>query len=119
MAHHNDLGARGETLAAAYLEGKGYTIIKRNYRYLKAEIDILAGKEGLLVIVEVKSRSSEYFEPIAGTVGRKKVKHLVMAADHYVTEQNIMHEVRFDIVTVYFQGQVPEIKHIENAFFHF
>jgi putative endonuclease len=119
MADHNDLGAKGEALAAAYLRDKGYTIIARNYRYQKAEIDILAGKAGLLVIVEVKARSSEDFEPIAGTVGRKKVRHLVTAADHYVTQQNITHEVRFDIVTVYFQGKTPQIKHIEDAFYHF
>jgi len=119
MAGHNELGIRGETLAAAYLKDQGYTIIKRNYRYLQAEIDILAAKEGLLVIVEVKSRSSEHFEPIAGTVGKKKVKLLVMAANHYVTEHCIEHEVRFDIITVYFQGEVPQINHIENAFYHF
>jgi putative endonuclease len=116
MGHHNDLGARGEALAADYLEEQGYTIIKRNYRYRKAEIDILAGKEGLLVIVEVKSRSSEHFEPIAGTVGKKKVRHLVMAADHYVTQNKIEHDIRFDIITVYFQGKLPQITHIEDAF---
>jgi putative endonuclease len=119
MASHNDLGSRGEALAAAYLQRKGYTILKRNYRYLKAEIDILAKKDDLLAVVEVKSRTSEDFEPIAGTVGRRKVGLLVLAADHYVISHDIDMEVRFDIITVYFKSREPEITHIENAFYHF
>lgn len=119
MARHNELGARGESLAADYLERHGYKVLQRNYRYLKAEIDIIARKGKLLAVVEVKSRTSEDFEPIAGTVGRKKVALLVLAADQYVTSRNLDLEVRFDIITVYFQGKQPEITHIENAFYHF
>jgi len=119
MAYHNDLGIRGEDLAAAFLEGKGYDILHRNYRYLKAEIDILARKENLLAVVEVKSRKSEDFEPIAGTVGRKKITKLVQAADHFVIHSDEDLEVRFDIITVYFKSGEPEITHIENAFYHF
>jgi len=119
MARHNELGIKGEALAAAFLEGRGYVILHRNYRYQKAEIDILARKNNVLAIVEVKSRKSEEFEPIAGTVGRKNVALLVMAADHYIVARNLDLEARFDIITVYFNGKNPAITHIENAFYHF
>lgn len=119
MARHNDLGSMGESLAASYLERHGYKVLHKNYRYLKAEIDIIARKGNVLAVVEVKSRTSEDFEPIAGTVGRKKVALLVLAADQYVISRDIDLEIRFDIITVYFQGQHPQLTHIENAFYHF
>ncbi len=119
MGTHNELGARGEALAAGFLERQGYAILHRNYRYQRAEIDLIAQKGDLLAIVEVKSRTSEAFEPIAGTVGRKKIGMLVLATDHYITQRNLDLEVRFDIVTVYFKKGGCEITHLENAFYYF
>lgn len=60
MAQHNDLGVKGEELAVEYLINHGYNIVKRNYRYLKAEIDIIAQKGTVLVGVEVKTRTSDF-----------------------------------------------------------
>ena len=68
MAKHNEFGKKGEQLAVDYLTENGYKVIHRNYRYLKAEIDIIARKGDILAIVEVKSRSSDYMQPIADTV---------------------------------------------------
>ncbi|NNL03539.1 MAG: endonuclease, partial [Eudoraea sp.] len=81
MGSHNELGKEGEELAAAYLVKKEYLIICRNYRYMKAEIDIIAQKGNTIAIIEVKSRSSAYFENIAETVSKKKIMLLVSAAD--------------------------------------
>ena len=72
MGKHNEFGRKGEDLAAEYLVKQGYKIKYRNYRYLKAEIDIIAQKEEILAIIEVKSRSSDYFENVADTVTEKK-----------------------------------------------
>jgi putative endonuclease len=119
MASHNVFGSRGEKMAAEYLSGKGYSILFRNYRYLKAEIDILARKGELLVVVEVKTRSSEIVEAAAATVSRKKMNLLVMAADHFVVENALDVEVRFDIITVLKKADSYEIDHMENAFYHF
>lgn len=106
-------------MAEAHLIRKGYTILHRNYRYLKAEIDILAQKGDQLVVVEVKTRSSDFFEPITDAVGKKKIRLLLMAADHYVTSRELDVEVRFDIVTILKKGACFEIEHLENAFYHF
>ena len=119
MGVHNDLGKRGEILAVAHLKKKGYSILQRNYRFRKGEIDIIAAKGEILAIVEVKSRSSVDFEPIAGTVGRKKIGLLVQAADQYVTSQNPGLQVRFDIITIYFKGSRYEVDHLEDAFYFF
>lgn len=119
MGKHNEFGKEGEKLAVDFLLKNGYKIRYKNYRYLKAEIDIIAQKKDILAIVEVKSRSSEFIQPIAETVTNKKIKLLVMAANHYVNEMDIDVDVRFDIITILKQKNGFKIEHLEDAFYHF
>ena len=119
MAKHNDFGKLGEQKATDFLIKKGYTIKEKNYRYLKAEIDIIAQKEDIIAVVEVKSRSSEFIENIADTVNQKKIRLLVAAADQYVVEHNLDVDVRFDIITILKKGTTFKLEHLKNAFYHF
>ena len=119
MGVHNEFGKEGEELATAYLVNKGYLILCRNYRYLKAEIDIIAQKGNTIAIIEVKSRSSAYLENIAETVNKKKIGLLVTAADYYVNSNNLDREVRFDIITILKKNDKFLIEHLEDAFYHF
>ncbi len=119
MGKHNEFGKLGEEKAVAFLRKNGYKIKRRNYRYLKAEVDIIAQKGDILAIVEVKSRSSNFLEPIAQTVDQKKINLLVMAADRFVTEHDLDVEVRFDIITVLKKGPGFELEHLKDAFYHF
>ena len=61
MKDHIELGKTGEDIAVAHLEGKGYRILDRNWRWGKEEIDIIAIDGNFLVIVEVKTRNSNVF----------------------------------------------------------
>ena len=118
MAHHNELGALGEQLASDYLARNGYDILKRNYYFDKAEIDIIAQKEaGILVIVEVKTRNSDFFGDPQEFVKRSKIKLLVKAANEYVVSNNLDVEVRFDIIAVLKNQHVEKIEHFEDAFY--
>ena len=119
MGKHNEFGKEGEQIAVDFLIKNGYSIKYRNYRYLKAEIDIIAQKDEILAIVEVRSRSSDFIENIAETITKKKIDLLVMAADHYVTEQDSDVEVRFDVITILKNKKVFEIDQLESAFYHF
>ncbi|KAB5490880.1 MULTISPECIES: YraN family protein [Flagellimonas] len=119
MESSSDFGNLGEQKAEEFLHGKGYTILERNYRYLKGEIDIIARAGDTLAIVEVKSRNKGFLEDIADTVNAKKVKLLIMAADHYVQENDLDVEVRFDVITVIKAGNEFHLEHLENAFYHF
>ena len=119
MGTHNEFGKKGEELATAYLVKKGYLIIYRNYRYMKAEIDIIAQKGQIIAIIEVKSRNSAYFENIAETVSKKKIGLLVSAADHYINTNKLDKEVRFDIITILKENNKFLIEHFEDAFYHF
>ncbi|MGW9684953.1 YraN family protein [Flagellimonas sp. 2504JD1-5] len=119
MGKHNEFGKLGEQKALDFLVKRGYNICETNYRYLKAEVDIIAEKDGILCIVEVKSRTKSFLEDISETINQKKIKLIVMAADQYVQENNLDVEVRFDIILVIKKGGAFEIEHTKNAFYHF
>ncbi|MDP5231233.1 MAG: YraN family protein [Cellulophaga sp.] len=119
MADHNEFGKVGEQLAVDFLIKNNYKIKHRNYRYLKAEIDIIAQKGNILAIVEVKSRSTNFIDDLNDLIPAKKIKLLVSAADHYVVEKKLDVEVRFDIITIFKQNGTFKLDHIEDAFYHF
>ena len=119
MAKHNELGKKGEQLAVNYLIKKGYEIVDRNYRFDKAEVDIIARKKDVLSIIEVKTRSSIDFGNPQDFVKPKQIKRLVKAVDEYVTFNGLDFEVRFDIIAIIKNGKTFDIEHLENAFYHF
>ena len=119
MAEHNELGKIGEQLAIDYLLKNGYKIRERNYRYLKAEVDIIALKENTLVAIEVKTRTSNYFGNPEDFVTKKKIKLLVSAIDFYVTKRNLDVNVRFDIIAITLEKDTHKLEHFEDAFLYF
>jgi putative endonuclease len=119
MAEHNELGKRGEKFAAEYLLKNDYKILEKNYRYLKAEVDIIAQKENILVAVEVKTRSSDYFGDPQDFITPKKIKLLVSAIDYYVVQRDLDVEVRFDIIAILYQNNKFIMEHFEDAFLYF
>ena len=119
MAQHNELGKKGEQLAIDYLVENGYSIVEKNYRFQKAEIDVIAQKENVLVVVEVKTRSTDYFGNPQDFVNPKKIKLLVSAIDNYVTEKDLDVEIRFDIIAIVKQKNIFKIEHLEDAFLYF
>lgn len=119
MAFHNDLGKRGEQLAVSHLEESGYQILERNWTSGKAEVDIIAQKDGVLAVVEVKTRSSDGFGLPQDFVTPKKIRLLTAAIDRYVELKGIDVTVRFDILAVLFNAGKVEVVHLSDAFFHF
>lgn len=119
MAKHNELGEFGEDLAVEELEKNGYEIVERNWRYKKAEIDIIARKNEVLAIVEVKTRSNDYIGNPQDFVTPKKIKMLVEAVNEYVVSKDLEVEVRFDIIAIIINQNKLTLEHLEDAFFHF
>ena len=119
MATHNDFGKFGEQKAIDYLRDNGYEILAQNYRYLKAEIDIVAIKGSTLAIVEVKSRNMGFLEDISNTINPKKIKLLTLAAHEFVVGNDLDVEVRFDVIKVIRKKDKTILEHLENAFNHF
>ena len=120
MANHNDFGKLAEELAENFLVQKNYKILAKNYRYLKAEIDIIAQFENQIVIVEVKARATDAFMLPQEAINKKKIRLIVSAANEFLETNNIELETRFDVISVLpnEKGKL-EITHIENAFYAF
>lgn len=119
MAYHNELGKMGEKIAEDYLLSKGYEIVRKNYFYQKAEIDIIAKHNNMMICVEVKTRNSDFFGDPQDFVTPSKIKLLVKAMDAFIIENNIDLESRFDIIAVLKNKTKEELTHYENAFYHF
>lgn len=116
MAEHNELGIAGENLAVKHLKKQGYSIVDRNWRYGKEEIDIIAKKDDTLVVVEVKTRHSDFFGEPHQFVSRSKQQHLIKAANAYVEKHDLDVEVRFDIIGIVLNQREERIEHLEGAF---
>ncbi len=116
MAKHIDTGKKGEVLAAQYLKSQHFRILETNWRHGHFEIDIIALDENELVIVEVKTLSSEYFGYPEEAVNKKKQHFLISAAQAYIDQNDIDLEIRYDIISVYLNGQSHKIYHIKDAF---
>lgn len=110
-----EIGGRYEQEAVSFLERKGYLVLETNYRNRYGEIDIIAGKDGLLVFVEVKYRSSSQYGDPLEAVDRWKQRRICRSALYYCSKQADGMEVpcRFDVIGIYGNHQ---IQHIENAF---
>jgi putative endonuclease len=119
MAEHNELGKFGEELAAAFLQQNGYDILETNWTFQKAEIDILAQKDTVLAVIEVKTRSSLEYGLPQEFVKPKKIQLLVKAVNEYVITHDLDVDVRFDIIAIYKEENEFKIEHIEDAFYHF
>lgn len=117
MAAHNDLGKWGEHKAEEFLRARGYRIVERNWRYGHRDIDIVAAKDDVLVIVEVKTRRNNLFTEPEDAVDWQKIRSLSVAANAFVKRYRIDMEVRFDVITVIgdIEGEC-QINHIEDAF---
>ena len=119
MAEHNALGKLGEEKAVSFLEANGYEILDTNWRYDKAEIDIIAKKVNILAVIEVKTRSNLDFGLPQDFVKPKKIQLLVKAINEYVISHDIEANIRFDIIAIHKENSDFVIEHIEEAFYYF
>ena len=118
MAKHNETGKHGEDLATNYLRQLGYMILETNWRFSRAEVDIIAKDDEILVFVEVKTRSSTYFGQPEEFVTPKKERFMADAASVFMEKIGHDWEIRFDIISVILENpNKPEINHFKDAFF--
>ncbi|PXY39616.1 YraN family protein [Flavobacterium cheongpyeongense] len=123
MAEHNELGKKGEDLAVEFLLQNDYTILERNWIFQKAEIDIIAKKDHLLAVIEVKTRSSLDYGLPQDFVKPKKIQLLIKAVNAYINDREKDSEddleIRFDIIAIHKNEESFAIEHLTDAFYHF
>ncbi|HRI00980.1 MAG TPA: YraN family protein [Saprospiraceae bacterium] len=112
------IGIQGEQWAAEFLENKGYQILEKNWRYSKAEIDLIAKKNEILVFVEVKTRTYDFFGSPEEFVSLKKQNLIAEAASVYMEQIGHQWEIRFDVIGILAKtGKPIRIEHFEDAWF--
>lgn len=121
---NKDTGNKGETLAAEYLEKKGYTILTRNYRNKWGEIDIIASvnarvhertSEKIVVFVEVKTKTSDKYGEPWEMVNAWKVEQVKKMGEVWQREFGWEGRVRMDVIGVYLNEDDPRIEHWESV----
>jgi putative endonuclease len=109
-------GGEAESLAIEHLERTGYRIRDRNVNYRRGELDVVAEKGDLLVIVEVRMKSHDAMGDPSETVMYEKQRRVVLATMKYLQEERLERDIRFDVISVVGQGRNATVEHIENAF---
>lgn len=117
MAKHNEIGNIGEDIAHTFLIDKGMQVLERNWRYKRAELDIIAMEAETMVFIEVKTRSDDILGSPENAVDTRKRKLMIRAAIAYMHHSKHDWTIRFDIVSVILRNDKPQIDHIQDAFF--
>ena len=100
MALHNELGRKGERLAEEYLLRLGYTIMFRNWRHSKYEIDVVAEKDGVLHFIEVKTRGTGNFGLPEESVNKHKLRSMIGAGERFLELHPRFKRIQFDVLAI-------------------
>jgi len=116
MAKHNDTGHWGEDIAADYLIERGYAIVERNWHAGKYELDIIAMKDDIIVIAEVKTRSDKNDDPLE-SIDNRKILNIVHAADAFIKRYGYPHQIRFDLFAIAGTRDDYSFEYLPDAFY--
>jgi putative endonuclease len=117
MNHNQDIGKQGEDIAVAFLIKNGFTILHRNWRFSHLEVDIFASKNGMLHIIEVKTRTTYKYGNPEEQITTKKFRLLQDAAVIYQELFPAFTKIQFDIVAINInQNEEPTILFLEDFF---
>lgn len=112
------LGKRGEEIAAAFLERRGFTIAERNYRSSVGEIDIIACKDDTITFVEVKTRRSLWCGIPSASVTYQKQKKIRRVAQHYLQWRGCFYCVcSFDVIEIFVHRDRARIRWLPHCFY--
>ena len=118
MYQNHQTGKTGETAAAVFLEEKGYSILERNWRHHHLEIDIIAAKDQILQIIEVKTRHSIAFGWPEQSISKKKMQFLKNAAEAYQYQHKQWKYLQFNVVSITMESNdIQEILLLEDVYF--
>lgn len=118
MSDRKKLGGWGESFAENYLTEIGYTVLERNVRTPHGEIDLIAEQQGVIVFVEVKTRTSRRYGYPEESVTPSKQAHLLASAQAYLqSHPELLGDWRIDVIAIERRAaeEKPFVAHFENA----
>ena len=110
-------GDKGETIAANFLQKRGFNIIERNWRYKHLEIDIIASLNNKLHFVEVKTRTTHKYGMPEESVSQTKMNRLKIAAEAYLLLHLEWELIQFDVIAIMISKDTEDILLIDDVFF--
>jgi putative endonuclease len=116
MTEKQEFGRRGEELALAFYKENQFTILEKNWHLNHLEVDIIAKNDEYIVFCEVKTRSGSTFGEPQQSVTPQKQRNIIRTANYYVLKYQISLEVRFDIISIIFDGDQYKLECIPFAF---
>lgn len=117
VAPHLRLGQEGEDWATQFLNGIGFAILGRNWRFKQLELDIIAREKDTIVFVEVKTRTTNLHGEPSSAVTQKKQSKLARAAQTWISVNDCwQHPCRFDIICLVGSPSDFHVEHYRNAF---
>lgn len=119
MLNNREIGDIGERMARNHLVLEDYKILESNWRFKRAEIDLIARKDDIIIFIEVKTRSYTYFGQPEEAISPKKEALIMDAAQRYMEKIGHNWAIRFDIISVLLDksGELIKLEHFEDAFF--
>ena len=117
MSRHIITGKNGEELAAEWLAAKNFAILTRNWRHGRYEIDIIASRDDILHIIEVKSRNSTLFGRPEESVSKKKIHHIMKGATQWLVQYPNHQRLQYDVLAITLNKlKSPEYFLIEDVY---
>ena len=107
MAHHNDTGKKGETLAVIWFEEKDHNILHTNWRHKNLEVDIIASKNNMLHFIEVKAVTTLKFGNPEDKVSEKKIRNLINASEEFLYQNPQWKRIQFDVLSIIIIKNMP------------
>ena len=119
MLSNSEIGSIGESYAFAFLEAKNYQILARNWRFKRAEIDIIAKSKHVYIFIEVKTRAYTYYGQPEEFITPDQESRIIDASQHFLEDLDPNAEIRFDIISILLDrlNRLKKISHFKDAFF--
>ena len=117
MTEKQDIGHKAEQIAADYLREKGFSILDMNWRSGSKELDIVAEKDDMIHVVEVRSLTTAFFQQPYQTIGFAKQRNLLQAVNAYMERHKVSKEVQLDVISVVFSGANYKLEYLPNAIY--
>lgn len=117
VSNHLQVGNSGEELAEQFFMFRGFTVLEKNWRTGRLEVDLILKEKNCLIFCEVKTRSGDFDTLPEDAVTSKKINNLIKAAGHYIEASGHDGPVRFDLVSVLLLPHGKRLFYMPDAFF--
>ncbi|MBC7902052.1 MAG: YraN family protein [Gemmatimonadaceae bacterium] len=114
--HNRGLGKTGEALAAEYLNRQGFTVLHKNWRKGRLEVDIIAARDDVLHVIEVKTRRNNVFGEPEDSIGLKKIERMLRGGLAYVSAHPHWARMQLDVLSITMMEEEPAYFLIEDVY---